>query len=144
MKTEKVLFTYASLIREGMPANSRYFPDSIIFNIDPRKSHPLAITAGFLTSSGYTYWNEIDAPFEGQSVTDSAYAGSSRFLVWKPGDGPNGSTATTATFELMGVKLESAGLYTATVSLCSNDSNGNKCNIIDSMECHFVVSSEAE
>lgn len=127
-----------------MPANSRYFPDSILFNIDPSKSHPLAITAGFLTSSGCTYWNEVDVTFEGKSVIDSAYDGSSRFLVWNTGDGPNGSTATTATFELMGVRLESTGLYTVTVSLFANDSNGNKGNVIDSIECHFVVSSEAE
>lgn len=142
MKTEKVLFAYASLIREGMPANARYLPDSILFNIDHSKSHPIAVTAGILTSVGPSYWNEVDVTFDGKSVIDSAYDGSSRFLVWASGKAPYEATVTTATFELMGVKLESTGLYTVTVSLFDSNSNGEKGKMLDSMECFFVVSAE--
>lgn len=142
METEKILFAYATLLREGMPANGRYLPDSILYNVDPNKSHPIAVTAGIMTSDAPSYWNEVDVSFDGISVIDSAYDGSSRFLVWSSGRTVEGSTVTTATFELMGVKLESIGLYTVTVSLFDSDSNGEKGNMIDSMNAYFVVSSE--
>lgn len=142
METEKILFAYATLLKEGMPANGRYLPDSVLYNVDPNKSHPIAVTAGIMTTDGPSYWNEVDVTFDGKSVIDSAYDGSSSFYIWSSGKAIVGSTVTTASFNLMGVKLESIGLYTVTVSLFGSDSNGDKGNMIDSIKCYFVVSSE--
>ena len=139
MKHEKVLFVYATLIREGMAASGYYPPDSVLFDINHNKTYSLAVTVGFVYKSDVVYWNEIDITFENTSVIDQKHDGESTFNVLGSSRPNSSEIVNVASFHLKGVNLAKSGMYTAVVSLFDSDESGKKQNFIDKKECCFIV-----
>ncbi|MFW7226989.1 MULTISPECIES: hypothetical protein [unclassified Serratia (in: enterobacteria)] len=141
---EKVLFSYPTLIREGMIANGQYLPDAMMYGIVLNKCHTIVITAGFITAIDKLglYWNEIDIKLNDVSILSPSnqQKGSANILLAHPAS--KTQQIAIVSFRLREIRLTSSDLYTVVVSLHGSDSDGNKGNLLDTKECGFFVVGE--
>lgn len=139
---EKVLFAYPKLIREGMVELGFFTPDAVLYDINHEKNYSVVITAGFLTKSMGSYWNEVDVKHGNETVISPNHDGESKYQVLASSQSSAGQHVTTSSFFIKAVKFPVPGLYTATVSLYEGDADGDKGLLLDFKECSFVVAGE--
>lgn len=73
---DKILFSYPTLLREGMSASQIYSPEPLITGVKGGSIHSFVITAGLVLDTNKFVITELDILFEGQGmVLESEKAG---------------------------------------------------------------------
>ncbi|WP_139355400.1 hypothetical protein [Edwardsiella tarda] len=139
MIIEKVLFSYASLIRDGQAPQTMYPPDTVLYDIDNEKNYSLSVTAGFVTTQDENYWYEIDVTFNGKSVIDSNDGDDGSFIIWVSSRPSADQYVNTSSFFLKSVKFHHSGMYTITVSLYKKQQGSEDNKYLDTKECFLIV-----
>lgn len=139
---DKVLFSYPTLLREGMEASQIYSPEPLISGIKSGSIHQFIVTAGLMLNINKFVVTELDILFEGQGmVLESEKAG----RVEHPYRGLTytGEVVYLSTMFLREVQIDKSGCYTILINLYLLDENHQKTDtILDTHTSFFYVMTE--
>lgn len=141
MIRNKISFAYASHILPGMEVSSTQLPQIWWRNIDPNKTHMIALTMGVVIDKKKSVSVNIELVHEDSddSCIDENQTGSSQFdhFIGYP-DGRS-EFIGVSTLHVGGVSLKKIGMYTMTVKILED------ANLLDELEtCFFVADLRAQ
>jgi hypothetical protein len=139
---DKVLFSYPTLLREGMEASQIYSPEPLISGVKSGSIHQFIVTAGLMLDINKFVITELDILFEGQGmVLESEKAGRVEHPVRRLTN--TSQIVYLSSMFLNEVQIDKSGCYTILIKLYLLDENHQKTDtVLDTHTSFFYVMTE--
>lgn len=137
-KKEKILFSYTTHYKEGMPSQKPYLPEPLLINISANEAQTIIVTAGcYLLSFKDSYIN-VDIWKDDVMVSqDSDTLDGYQELISNDSMGGGAFVIVTA-MHVQNIIFSSSGEYEIRIRLVEVNSNGEKRQA-DSFSCFLTV-----